>query len=174
MMLQPQSRPQWRPVGLPYRRSVVSDRPFVFDRFTPKLSTLEEDTALEYLQLEADEYVEWAQQMFDDFEREVLLAPDDDESPLEEVQPRDDEEGARGALGGGCLCPSGEVAREEPSLEEFQLSDDEAMALRGEGRVTLRRGCKVSGRRYDTGHVVTVRRSRRLALKPRVSYVGMC
>ena len=41
-------------------------------------------------------------------------------------------------------------------------------------KVVLRRARRLYGRSYKEGEEVEVRRSRRLALKPRVSYVGMC
>lgn len=44
----------------------------------------------------------------------------------------------------------------------------------GTSKVVLRRARRLYGRLYQEGEEVEVRRSRRLALKPRVSYVGMC
>ena len=41
-------------------------------------------------------------------------------------------------------------------------------------KVVLRRARRLYGRSYKEGEEVEVRRSRRLAMKPRVSYVGMC
>jgi hypothetical protein len=44
----------------------------------------------------------------------------------------------------------------------------------GTSKVVLRRARRLYGRSYQKGEEVEVRRSRRLAMKPRVSYVGMC
>lgn len=54
----------------------------------------------------------------------------------------------------------------KPESIEFQYS--------ASSTVVLRRARRVNGRWYQSGETVDVRRSRRLALQPRVSYKGMC